>query len=699
MVNARDVEESPEHPEPDTEYQEPDELELSRLEEMWQRLESRWPEGFPLHLERFDLCYESKLYRLLAAFPSVPREAAVELSLALRFLVCATLMTDKVIDEEADRKELEHDFFHIQIFQFECYQILYRWLPPEGSFWRRFRNYFKQFIEACLVERQFARGELPWSEYTEARALEIIQGKNGFARLLAASLAQLSDDESHFRELAESIEKHYFAWQLWDDLCDWKEDFAAGVPSWLLAQVVQELPPREERQHWVPHLARKIYYEGHAVRSLAKAISLLEDADQQVAHIPDLGWRQDMSDLRLQCTALHDDLVRIVEKNLKRAREQRPFELGTRAPGDRFEETAWGALGFLVDQWHLGFGEAQHIGYMGREKGYQGPTELPSGDVFQRALIADALCDADQWLGGQLRPVIESEARYLVSQRNTSRVGGWRYFPTILELAPDADDLGQVMQVLLRAGFHGEVEEHCTAALEVIRADAHGRGGAFCTWIIPEEDRDRLEETQARLRGESWGPGPDPEVMANLLYALVLWDRQRFADLIDPGVDLLESFQAQDGSWPTKWYWGVFYGTYVCLRLLAAVRPESSSIPKAADFLRQHQREDGGWGYAGESDPLSTSLGMLGLAESCAGSLPDQDAHRALRGLDCLERLRHPDGSWSSVPFIRLPDYGSRTATTLYALKACLACRGHEPEQRPAAAQPASAQSASEVAG
>ena len=655
------------------ELQQPSEAELGQIEEMRKHLERQWPAGFPLVLDHLELCYEPKIYRFLTAFPRISRQALTELSLALRFLVYATLMTDKVVDQETAREDFERDFFHIQIFQFECYQILYRWLPAEGSFWRRFRGYFKHFVEACVDERRFSRGEIPWRDCTEARALDIIKGKNGFAQLLVASLAQLSGDESRFEELAQSVEKHYCAWQLWDDLCDWKEDFVNGVPSLLLSRVVDELPPADERQRWIPHLARKIYYQGYAVEILEQAISLLDEADGLVADIPELTWREVMAELRLQCVALRDDLERIVAKNLKRAREQRPFELGPSAPGGDFGETAWHALSFLIDQWRLGFGEAQHIAYMARALGYQGQTELPSGDIFQRALIADALCDADQGLGGRLQPIIDSEVRYLLSQRNASRVGGWRYFPSVPELAPDADDLGQVMQVLLRAGVGEQVAETCGAALEVIREDARRQGGAFSTWIIPDEDRDRLEEAQAKLRGENWGPGPDAEVMANLLYALVLWDRQEDADLLNPGLDFLESCQAEDGSWSAKWYWGPFYGTYVCLRLLAAARVESKTIRPAQAFLVEQQRDDGGWGDGEASDPLSTSLALLGLA-ACDSSASRVDAAEWVqRGLDYLERTRQTDGGWANVPFIRIPTYGSRTVTTLYVLKACLA--------------------------
>jgi squalene-hopene/tetraprenyl-beta-curcumene cyclase len=652
----------------------PSEAELDRIEDLRKALEQHWTPDFSLHFDTLELRYEPKLYRFLSAYPGIDRWDLGRLSLALRFLVYATLMTDKIVDQDTDPRSFEQSFFHIQIYHFECYQILYGLFPPGSLFWQRFRSYFKDFAQACINERRFTRGEIPWRDCTEKRALEIIRGKNCFAQLLVASLAGLGGEEARFADLAGSIEKHYCAWQLWDDLCDWKEDFANGVPTLLLTRVVDELPAPDERQRWIPHLARKIYYEGYAQQSLDQAISLLDEADRQVADIPDLTWREVIANLRLECVALRDDLARIVTKNLQRARQQRPFELDAREPHEAFEKAAWGALGFLVDQWHLGFGEAQHIAYMARELGYQGPTELPSGDVFQRALILDALCDADRWLDGRLRPILDSEARYLLDQRNTSGAGGWRYFPSIPELAPDADDLGQVMQALLRAGFRSQVEEHCQTPLAVVRQDAHQQGGAFSTWIIPFEDRDGLEEAQAKLRGENWGPGPDNEVMANLLYALVLLDRQGFADLVDPGLNFLEDRQSKDGSWAAKWYFGPFYGTYVCLRLFASARAESATMATSKAFLLERQRDDGGWGDGDESDPLSTSLALLGLSEVCSTTGVDGSGEWARRGLEYLEQTRQTDGGWPSVPFISIPTYGSRTVTTLYVLKACLAC-------------------------
>jgi squalene-hopene/tetraprenyl-beta-curcumene cyclase len=660
----------------------PTEDEIARIAALSDRIEAAWLPNFPLHLEKLKLRYEPKIYLLLGAFPDLDPRDVERLSLALRLVLYATLLTDKLIDGAADDPEPARSLLRVQAMQFESYRLLYDLFPPTSPFWERYKALLASFSEACLEERRFAAGQQPWQDFDEKRALAVIRGKNGLARLLAVGLAALAGDEKEFSRLDEAIEKHYIAWQLWDDLCDWKEDFRDGVPSLLLSRVLDEPPPQESREAWIPHLARKIYYEGHARQTLEMALGFLDEADRAVEPIPELGWRGVMTDLRVQCVALRDDLDRIVEKNLRRARQQRPFELGEppHAACDLFQDNAWSALVFLVDQWHLGFGEAQHVAQMAHALGYRGETEFPSGDVFQRALIADALCDADAWLAGRLQKLLDHEVGYLLSQRSESGIGGWRYFPSIPELAPDADDLGQVLQVLLRCGRRAEVEEYGAPPLEILLDDARRRGGPFSTWIIPEESRGEVEEIQARLRGENWGPGPDSEVMANLLYALALDGRKAHADVLELGLDHLEKRQAEDGSWESKWYFGPFYGTYVSLRLFACARPGSRAVAAARDFLLRDQRSDGGWGWREASDPLSTSLALLGLATvpSAAGSMavPAVEAGDwAQRGVGYLDASREADGGWSAVPFISIPTYGSRTVTTLYALKACLASR------------------------
>ena len=279
----------------------PDQVEIGRIAELSEQLEATWLPDFPLHLEKLELRYEPKVYLFLAAFPQLRPCDVAELSLALRFVLYSTLLTDKLIDHTEGTDDLARNALRVQAIQFESYRLLYSLFPPTSQFWQRYKSYLSRFNQACLDEQCFADGQYRWEQFDEDRALSIIRGKNSLALLLAASLAELADDDSDLHRLTEAIEKHYIAWQFWDDLCDWKEDFRAGVPSLLLSRVLSELPPPNDREKWIPILARKIYYEGHAREMLERALRLLDSADRAVADIPELGWRQVIADLRLKC--------------------------------------------------------------------------------------------------------------------------------------------------------------------------------------------------------------------------------------------------------------------------------------------------------------------------------------------------------------------------------------------------------------
>ena len=193
-----------------------------------------------------------------------------------------------------------------------------------------------------------------------------------------------------------------------------------------------------------------------------------------------------------------------------------------------FDELARPALVHLIGEWRHGFPEAAHVIPFPLAQGFTDARELHRGDVFPRALIAEALAAADRLAGGQLAPLVSAEADYLLAQRRRQGVGGWSYFPTLPELPPDADDLAQVMQVFLCAGRREWLASFCEAPLRVLLADQRRADGSFETWILPADDRSEEEELQARWVSRAWGAGADPEVVANLHYALTLYDRERF---------------------------------------------------------------------------------------------------------------------------------------------------------------------------
>jgi len=356
-----------------------------------------------------------------------------------------------------------------------------------------------------------------------------------------------------------------------------------------------------------------------------------------------------------------------------------PLKLMLPRAADGWDAIARDALIVIVQGWRTHFADAAHVMTFPAEQGFRDPNAIHTGDIFTRALLADALIEAHSAFG-QLDDLIAAELDYLEDARRRDGIGGWSYFPRLSELPPDADDLAQVMIAMLRGGRRETVRATCERPLEVLFRDNARDDGSFETWIVPTNHRSDDQQLQARWIAKAWGDGPDPEVIANLLHALILYDADRFRDRVAGGVEYLESRQQRDGSWTGTWYWGPFYGTYVAIRLLNRWGGAAHCIEAATDFLHAAQRDDGGWGWSDQSDALSTALAVLALVESGRTDCKSLDS-----ALAYLAAHRDDDAGWPEVPFIRMDlgrprghvhqtlRYGSRLVTTGFVLKAALA--------------------------
>ncbi|HBL26882.1 MAG TPA: hypothetical protein DD490_08615 [Acidobacteria bacterium] len=646
-------------------------------------LNDRWPSGIDLQYDTLQSnirIYDYYPFLFREAFPSAPVDGMRRLALAGRLYFSSLLLFDRLMDRTASALLATGDGVRIQALLFEANLVLHGLFPPESVFWKSFQGYQAAYTAACLEEQAFASGTRPRQELDEATALQIAVGKNGLARTAVAGLAALAGDHGPVEALTRSIDSFNVAFQMLDDLKDCREDLRAGIPSLLLARAVHDRPEagEDELERWIERCVREIYYRGHASYVVDLALASLQRAAAAVEGLPVDHWRSVIADLERRCRSLIPDMERIMESNRRRSQAQPLFELSLPPADGGARPIAWEALRLLLRQWQLGFGEARHLMKFESEEALGLTEQLQYGDVFQRAVIADVLCDADAVLEGKLQPVIDQECAYLLGRRRRTGIGGWSYFPEMPQLAPDADDLGQILQVLVRTGRLEEVREHCEPPLAVLLEENAHPEGSFETWIIPAAARSAEQEVQEAYARLAWGTGADNEVVANLLYALSLYDRERFRPRIERGLDFLEGRQDPGGWWPSSWYHGPYYGTWVCLRLLARERPGSAAIGRALHFLREGQRADGGWRMDARSDALSTAFALLGLSTSGVA-----DAATLERALHFLDSERGTEG-WPAYPFIRMVlgrpsgtqrsvlTYGSRTMTTAFVLKAAL---------------------------
>jgi squalene-hopene/tetraprenyl-beta-curcumene cyclase len=339
-----------------------------------------------------------------------------------------------------------------------------------------------------------------------------------------------------------------------------------------------------------------------------------------------------------------------------------------RSVGDHGSARA--AVEMLLTQQRDGYREAIHPlcfpRAYGKERCYY---ETHPALLWQRAVVLDSLLDARAAGLPVPRRVLDAEALTILRLKHRDVRGGWSYLPEVPELPPDADDLGQVLQVLCRLGGPAlafTCEEGVRLALDA--AEPHG---GFPTWIFDPRGRSPADRRVRGYPNVIGGLGMHPEVVANLLQGVLLYDPTRYRQALLRAVPYLESVQEERGAWPSHWYAGPYYGTYRVAAVLGAVTPGSTALRRARAFLRGDQRADGSWGAAA-GEPLSTALAVLAL------TAPGMDTDEAAvgRGLAYLSATQQADGGWPACPCISfqtldgVETYGSRTITTAFSLKA-----------------------------
>jgi hypothetical protein len=580
-----------------------------------QRLQGHWPRMVELGIATQASIYHSYPYLFLEAFPSLTADRLAPLCLASSLFADSLFVADDIMDDDPTDRDVATNLVRVQAMQFEGYRILYGLFPSTARFWDRFQDYLALYAQACVEERRFANGE-DWRELTQALALRIAKGKSSLAKFVVAGLGELAGDETPVEPLTRALDRYYIARQMVDDLSDWRQDLERGYPSLLLARVATELAGASPDQlaRDPERTGRVLYAGGHARYVMTLALRALDEAAELAAPYPDLLWHRITAKLRARCQTLLAELERLTRATEARPEQERlRVELTLPAAEDAWQELAWEALGSLLRRWRTGAGHAGHAGHAGDP----GQPRAGSLGKLPRTLAAEALLDADACLHGQLRPLIDREARALLE-------------PSPPGHADETDHRGRLLGLLAR--------------------------------IDPQTREDRAEPHLENLLNDllSQIESEDEALLAPLLTALDRFDRERFRAVVGRGIAWIEARQRPDGSWDSPGVRGPYLPTAACIELLAAVRPAAPALGRAAAFLRRGQKDDGGWG-----DAVSTALALLGLARLQPSFSAADDPERARRGCAALRSLARFDA----------PRPWGGTVTAAFTLQAALAWR------------------------
>jgi squalene cyclase len=232
--------------------------------------------------------------------------------------------------------------------------------------------------------------------------------------------------------------------------------------------------------------------------------------------------------------------------------------------------------------------------------------------------------------------------RLLFRQRPS---GGWSYN----EIVPsDCDSTAWVLLAISTA--QSWRPSAVLRAVRYVKSHQEHVTGGFSTYSI-HDGIDRF----IGVPDPGWTYGwrsAQPCVTAAAVQALLLHREPSESSVIQAACDYLLKEQEDSGEWRSYWWKGFAYPTYQALRALAMARRLNNEMGEAITFLLSCQNEDGGWASCeGDSEAFETAFSVLSVM--LAPTMPTMDP--VCRSISWLLDTQSDDGSWPSVPTLRIP--------------------------------------------
>jgi squalene-hopene/tetraprenyl-beta-curcumene cyclase len=242
-------------------------------------------------------------------------------------------------------------------------------------------------------------------------------------------------------------------------------------------------------------------------------------------------------------------------------------------------------------------------------------------------------------------------------QRPHLAPGGWA-FQYANPYYPDLDDTAIVGWVIDRSKFRMHYIESIEKSANWT-VGMQSRNGGFASFDV-DNTHYYLNEIPFADHGALLDP-PTSDVSAHVLGFLGRLGRGQDRDALERCLSFLRSEQEPTGAWFGRWGTNYIYGTAHVLIALEEAHIDMSAewIQKAAQWLTDRQREDGGWGEGNDtyfhperagqgtgSTSFQTSWALLGLMAAGQSASPT-----VRRGVDYLLRTQTGRGDWRDRDF------------------------------------------------
>lgn len=226
------------------------------------------------------------------AFPEVSLAQLRTLSLAGSYLFDQILCQDSIIDDSHGANPAT--LLLAGMLQQEALALLYTLFPADSPFWRYFAGYQEHFTQAVLRECICHRFLL--TPYSDEERLFIYGGKPALGKACMAALALLGDRPAAIPAFAASHDHFHVAYQLMDDLEDWRLDYRRGHYSypltWAFLQAGWQSKIESGPRPHPDQVARLLEETGTVAHVQEVALASLEQAERVLeTGMADGSWR------------------------------------------------------------------------------------------------------------------------------------------------------------------------------------------------------------------------------------------------------------------------------------------------------------------------------------------------------------------------------------------------------------------------
>jgi len=245
---------------------------------------------------------------------------------------------------------------------------------------------------------------------------------------------------------------------------------------------------------------------------------------------------------------------------------------------------------------------------------------------------------------GLYRRHVHSARAALLRSRHSD--GGWGYQPAV---PSDADSTSFAVLTLLGDSRHRDELDGAVAFL--LKHEDASRGGFRTYWSPEVLQKYRPSATAETFRG--WCSS-HLSVTAAAVRALLNAGLSSLEAAIERALRYIMDHRNANGCWNCYWWIDHYYPTYQALSAIARFPEVFRSVyPGALAWLVKAQCNEGGWSTSvdGKQCAFSTALAVRSLL------LSDEPRYRGAiaKGLRWLVTSQSADGSWHSVPILRIP--------------------------------------------